>query len=102
MNYIHVHKFFPLLLAFCLLVALLPVTARAETETQSLVFSISEGNFRFAGTSGQNGPVYTGQPDAWSWDQEANILKLDGFEWVTTSGRALEIVGSDRLTIDID
>ena len=92
-------KMFSLLLAVCLLLGAVPVTARAGIETQCLYFLISDGKFHVGSATGSE---YTGQPDAWSWDSETQTLSLNNFEWVTTAAAALSIIGSGGITVDLN
>ena len=89
-----------LTLATMLALALPIIPAQAVAETQGLVFSTSDGRFHLDSV---DGAVYTGQPDAWSWDSGAKILILNGFEWITSARTALTIeVSNYFLTIDIE
>ena len=71
MAQMRVRKFFSLLLAFIFIWGVLPIMPQAATETQHLVFDVSKGCF-FLGSA--TGSLYTGQSDAWSWDEETNTL----------------------------
>ena len=68
-----------------------------ETD-QCLYFSISDGLFRLGSATGAE---YTGQPDAWSWDEGANTLTLNGLKWITPAATALRIGDGGELNIYI-
>ena len=57
------------------MVAVLTMVAVAEAEvaTQVLVLNVSDGKLHL---DSANGSVYTGQPDAWSWDAEKPMRDL--------------------------
>ena len=89
-------KLVSILMVLTLLSGLFIGMVSAETEDRELVFVVSDGAIYYDyDYAAEDGELYDEQGTAWAWDEDNNILTLNGFTWSTTAPKAFSILGDD-------